>query len=199
MRIVNILLIGLMVVAVSCKSSKKSSKSDDKMSPIEASKAESAKATAEAETPVETKEAVEVKPERPAPKYPDSLFLRIDRSPCYGQCPVYRVDIYHSGLALMEGKKFFDYEGHYRTQFAEGDLEYLLSIAQKHGYFELDHVYDAPVTDLPSTVTIVNTDQQTNWVYNRFNSPDAIRAFELEIETIIKERQWKPYEPVNRD
>lgn len=199
MRIVNMLMVALMVVAVSCKNSKKSSKAQDNTSPIEVSTAAQSEVTTEAEKPQETKEAVEVKPERPAPKYPDSLFLRIERSPCFGQCPVYRVDIYHSGLALMEGKRFFDYEGHYKAQFAEGDLEYLLSIAQKHGYFELDHVYDAPVTDLPSTLTIVHTDRQTNWVYNRFNSPDAIRAFELDVETIIKERQWKPYEPVNRD
>ena len=65
-------------------------------------------------------------------------------------------------------------------------------LALKYGYQKMDHVYDGPVTDLPSTTTIVNTESMNNWVYNRFNSPDELRSFERDMETMIKDKQWKP-------
>lgn len=206
MRHVSVLLVVLLLAAVGCKNSKKSStsKAEASATKTEAAVAEAAEVKDKPEQPKEELKPADTAPaqaktEQPAPKYADSLFLRIDRTPCFGQCPVYRVDIYHSGRAYMTGKQFFDYQGTYQTRFSEGDMEYMLSIAEKHGYFDFDHVYDAPVTDLPSTTTIIHTDSRENWVYNRFNSPDELRAFELEIETLIKDRQWKAYTPVNRD
>jgi len=56
----------------------------------------------------------------------------------------------------------------------------------------MNHVYDAPVTDLPSTTTILQTEQIHQWVYNRMNAPDELRKFEREMETIIKDKQWSP-------
>lgn len=134
----------------------------------------------------------EQKRQVPTPEYPDSLFLKLERTPCFGTCPVYSVSIYSSGMAHMLGKKFFDYEGEFTTRFTEDELVQLEKLALKYGYTSFDHVYDAPVTDLPSTITIIQSENLEHWVYNRMNGPEELRAFETEIETLVKDKQWSP-------
>lgn len=194
--LVAILLSSMIVLAISCKNSQKaknSSKEEAIVKIDEAKKGEVAvKNEAESSKPLEkVKQKEQAKPERPAPNYPDTLVFRMQRTPCFGQCPTYTINIYQSGWSLLEGKQFFDYEGFYTTKFTEEDLIQIETLAKKYGYDKMDHVYDAPVTDLPSTTTIVNTESMNNWVYNRMNSPDELRSFEREMETMIKDKQWK--------
>ena len=194
--LVAILLSSMIVLAISCKNSQKaknSSKEEAIVKMDEAKKGEVAvKNEAESSKPLEkVKQKEQAKPERPAPNYPDTLVFRMQRTPCFGQCPTYTINIYQSGWSLLEGKQFFDYEGFYTTKFTEEDLIQIENLAKKYGYDKMDHVYDAPVTDLPSTTTIVNTESMNNWVYNRMNSPDELRSFEREMETMIKDKQWK--------
>ncbi|GAB5538663.1 MAG: hypothetical protein Salg2KO_07660 [Salibacteraceae bacterium] len=181
----------LSVVQQGCKNSDKATKSTTEPSVKQAEAIpESSVDQEELKAEAETKPA---QAERPAPRYPDSLYFRIDRTPCFGECPIYTVNIYRSGWAYMKGGRFFDYEGDYITKFNEEEMIRIDQMAKNIGYAEMDHVYDAPVTDLPSTTTIVNSEAITHWVYNRMNSPDELRNFEREVETMIKDKQWKPY------
>jgi hypothetical protein len=186
------LTIALLVIgSQACKNSKKATSESVK---IEDAK-EAAAPVKEAKPVKENAEPVVQEnegPSRPVPRYADSLFFRIDRTPCFGQCPTYTVNIYQSGHAQMEGKKFFDYEGFFATKFSEDELIRIEKMAIESGYAKMNHVYDAPVTDLPSTTTILQTEQIHQWVYNRMNAPDELRKFEREMETIIKDKQWSP-------
>lgn len=134
------------------------------------------------------------------PKIADSLYFMMQRTPCFGQCPVYTIRIYQSGNAYLEGKRFFDYEGWFKTKFSESEMIQIKTWANEAGYWKMDHVYDAPVTDLPSTTTALKTDEQYHWVYNRMNSPDELRTFERNIETLIKDQDWVLYKaPVTEE
>ncbi|MDP4843953.1 MAG: DUF6438 domain-containing protein [Salibacteraceae bacterium] len=180
-----------------CKNSKKA-KSDST----------AAVSTEEAEV---TKNQVPATPETPEqprtediskyePKIADSLYFMMQRTPCFGQCPVYTIRIYQSGNAYLEGKRFFDYEGWFKTKFSESEMIQIKTWAKEAGYWKMDHVYDAPVTDLPSTTTALKTDEQYHWVYNRMNSPDELRTFERNIETLIKDQDWVLYKaPVTEE
>ena len=184
-KALQIIVIALFVLASqACKNSKKTTAENVK---VEDAKEVTAPVMEQAE-PVTVENE---KPSRPAPRYADSLFFRIDRTPCFGQCPTYTVNIYQSGHAQMEGKKFFDYEGFFATKFSEDELIRIEKMAIEYGYAKMDHVYDAPVTDLPSTTTILRTEKIQQWVYNRMNAPDELRTFEREMETMIKDKQWK--------
>jgi hypothetical protein len=193
-------IVFLVILATACKNGEKAGNpsQDSALEKAEnAKKKESAVKDEEASSKAEVieapkEQAKQTKPERPAPNYPDTLVFRMDRTPCFGQCPTYTINIYQSGWSLLEGKQFFDYEGFYTTKFTEEDLIQIENLALKYGYQKMDHVYDGPVTDLPSTTTIVNTESMNNWVYNRFNSPDELRSFERDMETMIKDKQWKP-------
>jgi hypothetical protein len=190
------------ILMVSCKNSKKSAEKAEaekvenqgNISQEEMSENVELKAMAEPDR-IQKQETIEV--DRLAPIFPDSLYFRMDRTPCFGQCPVYTVNVFRSGWALLEGRQFFDYEGTYTTKFNEEELDRIQKMAKDIGYAKLRHVYDAPVTDLPSSATIVNSQDVQHWVYNRMNAPDELRNFESEMESMIKDKQWTVYTKVN--
>lgn len=124
------------------------------------------------------------------PLISDSLFFKMERTPCFGQCPVYSINIYQSGYAELEGRRFFDYVGTFKTRFSESEMVQIKEWANAANYWQLKHVYDAPVTDLPSTTTVLIIDKAANWVYNRMNAPDGLREFETNAEVLIKDKQW---------
>lgn len=129
------------------------------------------------------------------PVYADSLFFRMEKTMCFGQCPVYVFNIYKSGFATLDSRRNFEFNG---TNKGRVSAEYMMRIVQSAtntGYFTYEHVYDAPVTDLPSITTILDCAEGKQWVYNRMHAPDQLHAFESEAEMIIREIPWQAYKP----
>jgi hypothetical protein len=128
-----------------------------------------------------------------APVIAEDLFFGMYTSPCFGNCPVFNLDVDITGHAVLEGKKFFDFIGWYECQLSEGQMQRIIDLADQYGYFTLEHSYDNPnVTDLPSILTILRTDAGAHWVYDRMNAPESLRSFEQELEVLVKEWMWKP-------
>lgn len=162
-----------------CKHGKKAVKGDDANTKSEVVVA-----------PEKAEEELVVDESKYQPLIPDSLFFKMERTPCFGQCPVYTLNIYQSGYAELEGRRFFDYVGTFTTRFTESEMVQIKEWANAANYWQLKHVYDAPVTDLPSTTTVLIIDKASNWVYNRMDAPEGLREFETNVETLIKDKQW---------
>ena len=193
-----------LVAFSSCKNNQKSA--EKKVSKVEESREEKrAIATADYEAAESTEAPAPVEPKQEGdlskyqPKCPENLFFRFKRTPCFGQCPVYEVNVYTDGHAIMEAKQHFDYSGYYQTGFTEDQMAQIVKLGRDLGFFKMDHVFDAPVTDLPSTTTIIQAADEVNWTYNRMNAPDELRKLETELETLIKDLQWYPYKPEKKE
>ena len=188
-----VLLLSVALIAVACKNSRKSQEKEsaEVTQPQESNRpapdqlVESERQGEEMHVPESQEVIAQYQPE-----YPDSLFFRMAKTPCFGKCPVYTVNIYRSGHATLHGKRFFDYEGDFVTRFTTEEMQQIEEAAEKTGYFGLRHVYDAPVTDLPSTTTVLRTETAEHWAYNRMNSPDALRDFEQACEKLVKGKTW---------
>ena len=116
-------------------------------------------------------------------------------SPCFGQCPVYNLDIDTAGHAVIEAKRFFDFQGFHEADLTKDQMQFILDKANETDYFGLDHVYDANVTDLPSTLTILQTSSELQWVYDRLNAPEGLGQFEADMDSLIRTLDWKPFDP----
>ncbi len=111
--------------------------------------------------------------------YSDSLFFHMEKSPCYGKCPVYSVDIYSNGKIIFVGRAFTELEGTYRGQASEEFLKEILNYANRINYFAMETKYDNEnVTDLPSTVTHIYLKSTDHGIYNRYEGPAELTAFE---------------------
>lgn len=177
-----------------CKNGKKATADKDAVVAVETPTTPVTPKTPEVDEELESmQDELTAEQKKLEPKIADSLYFMMQRTPCFGQCPVYTIRIYQSGRAYLEGKRFFDYEGWFKTKFSESEMIQIKTWANEAGYWKMNHVYDAPVTDLPSSTTALKTDSQYQWVYNRMNSPDELRIFERNIETLIKDQDWVLY------
>ena len=126
--------------------------------------------------------------------FEDSLVFFIERTPCYGRCPVYVVKIYQSGFATYTGERFTDKIGDYTAKIKKEDIEKIITKAEGIDYFNLEEKYDKNVTDLPSTTTYINNEGKKKKVYNRVGAPEKLSEFESFIYQFIEKVEWKKVE-----
>jgi len=122
----------------------------------------------------------------------DSLFASIERTPCYGRCPTYSINIYKSGYVIYEGIRFVDRLGTYSTQISEREIQSIINKANEIGYFDLNDLYDSPVTDLPSTITYLSVNGQKKTIKDRVRGPEKLREYEKYFDGVFEDMEWKP-------
>ena len=87
----------------------------------------------------------------------EGLFLSFERTPCFGKCPAFRMNVQHGGSATYEGIQFAPRDGKYSGKVSKAILNEILSEAERIGFFDLQEKYDGPVTDIPSMIIDIRT------------------------------------------
>ena len=94
---------------------------------------------------------------------PANVAITLERTPCFGACPVYTVTILDDGTVTYTGERFVDVTG---TQTSQIDPEIVAQMVQAFedaGYFDWNETYDTmTITDLPSVITSVTRDGETH-------------------------------------
>ncbi len=146
-------------------------------------------------TSKETTEAkpVTVKTEAAAtPQTNDSLLAYLERTACYGTCPIYKFHIYTSGYAVYEGKRFVEKMGLYETQFPDSILINIKKNAKAINYFGFKDDYPKTASDFPSVKTAVVLDGKRKTITNGSGAPSALKGFEKYLDSLKDSADWKP-------
>lgn len=124
---------------------------------------------------------------------PSNAVARIQRTNCFGKCPVYTLTVFKDGRLEYFGKKFTPREGKFEAQVDQKKIEDLMNEANELGYNNFKNIYDnEAITDLPSTITSLRNNGQLKTVVNRFDAPDALRQFEKFFDELFGNADWKP-------
>ncbi|QQR85504.1 MAG: hypothetical protein IPJ76_12900 [Flavobacteriales bacterium] len=122
----------------------------------------------------------------------DSLFFTLTKTPCFGKCPAYTVNVYRSGYATYNGKSHVEKTGEYMAHVGMDTLALLLAKAEAIGFFDLQDVYDSQVTDLPSTTIVVAAGGRSKQVKARHQVPQQFKDFAAYAEGLLQPVAWKP-------
>lgn len=130
--------------------------------------------------------------ERARKKLPDSLFARLQRTACFGRCPIYTLSVYESGYVEYLGEKWVDKEGRYAARVDQSKLERLMVMAKEVNFFQLDHQYDSKyVTDLPSTITTIKGKNEFQIVVSRYEAPENLNQFNRNFDDLFQDLNWQ--------
>lgn len=125
-------------------------------------------------------------------KLSDSLVARIQRTACFGRCPIYTASIYKSGYVSYMGEKWVEREGHYEAQISQNKIAELLNEAKKIGFQDLNNVYDSKgITDLPSTIITLRLENEPKIVVNRYQGPESLGKFGVFFDNMINELSFQ--------
>ncbi len=127
----------------------------------------------------------------------DSLFLNFQRTPCFGTCKAYRINLYRSGHATFEGVAHMEKEGMHRAVVGRDTMEMILAEARSMGFFDLKDEYDSQVTDLPSTIIRIHADGVDKQVIGRVGTPESFKALANKLDELLLPVPWVPM-PVDR-
>lgn len=122
----------------------------------------------------------------------DSLFFAMERTPCFGRCKAYRINVYRSGYATYEGRMNVEKEGMHEGWVGKDTLDLLLKEAGSVGFFALNDRYDSDVTDLPSSILRVVADGKDKRVVGRIGTPPAFTNYFEKAESLLYPMPWKP-------
>ena len=130
----------------------------------------------------------------------DSAVVTLERTPCFGSCPVYLVTASSGGAVRFEGKSHVSHPGSAVGQIPKGRLDSLRTELEGAGYFDFEEQYvpgssacGNAATDLPTVTTSVTLDGRTKRIEHYrgcAGAPQALGRLEERIDEVLNTAQW---------
>jgi hypothetical protein len=118
--------------------------------------------------------------------------IGIERSGCYGRCPVYTFIVRSDGTFRYTGTKYVEHEGEFIGTIPVWYFHRLAQFVRDSGYMELEDRYSRMVTDSSTTYTTVMMGAKRKTISNYANSgPTKLWAIEQLIDDLMAKEEWK--------
>lgn len=130
---------------------------------------------------------------------PDDFVIKLERTSCYGACPVYSVSVDAKGWVTYEGKKFVRVVGRQTDQIPVNRVAELVATVDRIRFFELDNQYrfirnadgtTTSVTDLPTTLVTVTRGGQTKQIEDYIGAPESLHQLEKAVDEAARTKRW---------
>ena len=112
------------------------------------------------------------------------IIISLEKTACFGRCPVFKIIIYNNGEALYNGRKFVKKVGEYDLKVSKREIDKILSKAKKIGFNNLKNEYSERITDLPTTYIMINNKK----IKDYYGAPSKLKDLEKMIENIVLEK-----------
>jgi len=134
-------------------------------------------------------------PQPPQVPHRRALRVMMERTPCFGWCPVYKVAIYRDGAVEYDGGNFVKTTGHATGTLGPEQIAALDELFRSHHYLELRDAYqEHRVTDMPSVHTSYTPQGQTPKRVKHYlgddSAPHDLTEVEDGIDRIVHIEQW---------
>jgi uncharacterized protein DUF6438 len=128
--------------------------------------------------------------------------ITLQRTACFGECPVYKISIYEDGRVEFEGKEFVKTVGKAEGTISKSALEDLIREFEKIDYFNLDENYGEGNkkcrelwTDNPTATTSLNWKDQKKTVHHYYGCRgsailDQLTDLENKIDKTVHTERW---------
>jgi hypothetical protein len=130
---------------------------------------------------------------------PDDFIIKLERTSCFGECPVYTVSIDARGNVRYEGAQFVRVEGRQTDRIPVSRVAALLETAERIGFFELRDQYryirnpdgtETIVTDLPTAFVTVTRAGRTKRIEDYVGAPRGLKELEQQIDETARTKRW---------
>jgi hypothetical protein len=119
------------------------------------------------------------------------VVISVQKLPCMGNCPVYKLSIYSNQMVIYEGKENVSKIGIYAMKLDELKFTELQEAFLQSGFFEMEDVYSAQIMDLQTTYLYFNYDGKEKKILDYYNSPDVLKELVKLVEDLNEQYDWK--------
>src|SRR5829696_6498448 len=134
-----------------------------------------------------------------AQRVPDDFVLKLERTECLGECPVYSVSIDAIGNVTYEGTKFVRVQGRQTDRIQVSRVAALLATAERIGFFDLRDRYrtirnpdgtESFMTDLPTAYVTITRGGRSKRIEDYVDAPQALKQLEQLIDDTARTKRW---------
>jgi hypothetical protein len=118
------------------------------------------------------------------------IVITLERTACFGACPVYSLRITTDGRIEYEGRRFVRVVGKATARVPPEAVSELVAEFERIHYFDLEDKYTAPITDLPTTTTTIRIGSRFKQVVDYFGAPAALTSLEQRIDEVAGSKRW---------
>lgn len=101
--------------------------------------------------------------------------IKMSMGPCFGQCPVYDIEITGDGKAAYTGKHFVEKMGEFAKTFSPEETNTLFKRFKDANFWDYADEYTAEVTDLPTVYITYADGKRSKKVMAYFDVPESLR------------------------
>lgn len=120
----------------------------------------------------------------------DFITIAMQRTPCFGPCPVYKITLHGHGVLIFDGRENVATKATIITSINPEKVQQLLTQARALGFFSMQNEYTANITDLPTTITTITINGKTKKVVDYANAPQNLKTLEHLIDQTANTNQW---------
>ncbi len=142
---------------------------------------------------------------RPAQKVPfpaiadwSSLRIRLERTACYGWCPVYTVEVSGDGTVTFAGERFVAAKGIHSARIPREKIEALYRAFAKADFFWTNDRYEGAITDMPTQIISISFDGHhksiVDYAGHSAGMPKAIDELEDMVDEVAGTAAWVGHE-----
>jgi hypothetical protein len=117
--------------------------------------------------------------------------IGLERTPCFGKCPVYVVFLKADGTFRFEGFENVRHRGRFTGKTDEQAFHDLAQFIVDCDYLNMEDTYEALVTDHPDVYTTVVRNGERKVIRNYANAgPTKLWAIEQLIDKVMLQAKW---------
>jgi hypothetical protein len=131
---------------------------------------------------------------------PTGEAISLERTACFGHCPVYRITATAAGAVTYEGRANVRHTGNATAEISPDSVSGLLREMEKAGYFTFSDRYAASEptcrrysTDSPSVITSATFRGRTKRIEHDYGCggvPGALTVLERRIDEVLGSDRW---------
>ena len=127
-----------------------------------------------------------------AAQKPPITEISLQRTECFGTCPVYELILRSDGTATFHGGKNAQLPGDWTGKLKVQDFAELVGLVDTIGFFNLKDHYEAPVTDSPTAIITVVRGAGRKRVSNYADSgPLSLSGLAAAIDVVASRTEWE--------
>jgi hypothetical protein len=122
------------------------------------------------------------------------VMATLERTSCYGRCPIYKITIFRDGVVEYVGEQFVKTKGAATWHIDQDAIEALDKVFVDGRYFDLhDEYMHEDVSDRPEVLTSYRAGPRTKAIthsHGDTSAPESLRNIEDRVDRIVRIEPW---------
>lgn len=114
----------------------------------------------------------------------------LSKGTCFGECPVYTLTVYNTGLMKFNGVRYTEMDGKHELQLTEDQYVELIKAFDEANLWQFEDLYNMDIADLPTTTISYADDDKLKTIKGKAERPVELVQLEEKLTALIQLEGW---------